>query len=81
VCPKYRRQFEIPIRYRGHSIGSYRLDLLVEDLIVIELKSVERCDRVFEAQLLAYLRAAKKRLGLLINFTLLLKYGIKRVAL
>lgn len=67
---------------KGHEVGEYRIDLLVEDLVVVELKSVERFDPVFEAQILTYLRVTGKKVGLLINFnSRLLVSGIKRYAL
>jgi GxxExxY protein len=79
---KYLRQPLVPIVYKGRTIGEYRLDLLVEDAVVVELKSVERFDPVFEAQVLTYLRVTGKKIGLLINFnSRLLKNGIKRFAL
>ena len=57
----------------------FRLDLLVEDTIIVELKSVEKVQEVHKKQLLTYLRLAKKPLGLLINFNeVLLKDGITR---
>jgi GxxExxY protein len=78
----YKQQLEIPAVYKGRSLGDYRLDLLVEDMVIVEVKSVERFDPVFEAQLLTYLRLTKKRVGLLINFnTRLVKDGIKRFIL
>ncbi|MFI5175519.1 MAG: GxxExxY protein, partial [Terriglobia bacterium] len=68
--------------YKGRSIGEYRLDLMVEDAVVVEIKSVERFDPVFEAQVLTYLRVTGKKIGLLINFnSRLLKDGIKRYIL
>ena len=77
-----KRQVELPVVYKGRSIGKYRLDLLVEDTVVIEVKSVERHDPVFEAQILTYMRLTGKRVGLLINFnSKLLKDGIKRFVL
>ena len=79
---KVKRQVELPVEYKGRSIGTYRLDLLVEDTVVIEVKSVERHDPVFEAQILTYMRLTGKRVGLLINFnSKLLKDGIKRFVL
>ena len=79
---RFARQAPVPIVYKGHTIAQHRLDLLVEDLVVVEVKSVERFDPVFEAQLLTYMRLAKKPLGLLINFNVrLLKAGIKRYVL
>lgn len=72
----------MPLDYKGRPIGEYRIDLLVEDVVVVEIKSVERHDPVFEAQLLTYLKITGKKLGLLINFNpSLLKHGIKRVIL
>ncbi|MCZ7562540.1 MAG: GxxExxY protein [Burkholderiales bacterium] len=76
-----RFRFVIPVRYRDHAIGEFRLDLLVEDAVVIEVKSVERMDPLFDAQLLSYLKLGGYRLGLLLNFrSALLKQGIKRLA-
>lgn len=68
--------------YKNRTIGEYRLDLMVEDQVIVEIKSVERMDAVFEAQLLTYLKITGKHVGLLINFnTHLLKDGIKRMVL
>ena len=79
---KYQRQLAVPVQYKGKTIGECRLDLLVEDAVVLEIKSVERFDPVFEAQILTYLRITGKRVGLLLNFnTRLLKDGIKRYIL
>jgi GxxExxY protein len=71
----------LPIVYKDVSIDvGYRLDLVVEDEIIVELKSVERVHPVHEAQLLSYLKLSKRRLGLLINFNVLhLKDGITRL--
>ena len=79
---KYERQLSLPALYKGQLVGQCRIDLLVEDRIVLEIKSVERYDPVFEAQVLTYLRITSKRLGLLINFNRrLLKDGVKRFIL
>ena len=79
---KFQRQVELPVNYKGKLIGQYRLDLLVEDAVVIEIKSVERHDAIFEAQLLTYMKLTDKKVGLLINFnTKLLKDGVKRFVL
>jgi len=68
--------------YKGKPIGEYRIDLLVENEIVVEIKSVERQDPVFQAQVMTYIKVAGKRIGLLMNFnSRLLKDGIKRVIL
>jgi GxxExxY protein len=65
----FQRQLVIPVSYKGQPIGEHRLDFLVEDAVVVELKSVERFDPIFEAQVLTYLRLAGKRRGLLITST------------
>lgn len=76
------RQFVVPIQYRGRTIGEFRPDMLVNDLVVVEMKSVERFDPVFEAQVLTYLKITNKRVGLLINFnSRLVKDGIRRFIL
>lgn len=78
----YRRQVALPVIYKGRTIGDYRLDLMVEDAVVVEIKSVDRFDPVFEAQILTYLRVSGKKVGLLINFnSRLLRDGIKRFIL
>ena len=78
----YRCEVVVPVEYKGRPIGDYRIDLLVEDTVIVEIKSVERFDPVFEAQVLTYLRVTGKRVGLLINFnSRLLKDGIKRFVL
>ena len=66
---RYKRQVTLHIEYKGEELDAdFRIDILVEDEIIIELKSVEILHPVFEAQLLTYLKLADKRLGLLINF-------------
>jgi GxxExxY protein len=79
----YHRQKEAPIVYESLKIeDGLRLDLLVDDLIIIELKAQENYHPVWEAQLLSYLKLTEKRLGLLINFHVpLMKNGIKRLIL
>lgn len=75
----HQRQVSFPVVYKGKTIGEYRLDLLVADAVVVEIKSVERFDPVFEAQVLTYLRATGKKVGLLINFnSRLLREGVRR---
>ncbi len=77
VC--FARQVPVPVRYKGKTIAECRLDLVVEDRVIVEVKSVERHDPIFEAQILTYLRISGKRVGLLINFnSRLLKDGIRR---
>jgi len=77
---KVQRQVELPIEYKGNILGSkLRLDLLVEDEIIIELKSVEKFAPIHQAQIITYLKLSNKTLGLLINFNeTLLKHGFKR---
>lgn len=66
---KVKRQLEVPVQYKGVPLKSnYRIDLLVEDLIIVELKAVEEISPVFQAQLLTYMKLLKKPKGLLINF-------------
>ncbi len=73
------RQPIFPVMYKGQVIGEYRLDLVVENLVVVEIKSVERFDPIFEAQVLTYLKVTGKKIGLLMNFnSRLLRDGIKR---
>jgi GxxExxY protein len=77
------RQKPLPVHYKGKILDcGYRLDLVVEGKILLELKSVEKLLPIHEAQLLTYLRLSGIRTGLLINFnTPLLKDGIKRMSL
>ena len=77
---RFERQKNIPINYKGTLIDAgYRLDFLIEDQVVVELKAVEKMLTVHEAQLITYLKHSNKRIGLLINFNVpLLKDGITR---
>ena len=78
----YKRQLEIPILYKNYKIGKHRLDLIVDNKIILELKAVDNINPIFEAQLLSYLKISGYKLGLLINFNeRLLKDGIKRIIL
>ena len=79
----FKRQVPVPIRYREKELSAgYRLDLLVEDTAIVELKAVEELHAIYKFQLLTYLKHARKPTGLLINFNVpLLKNGIERVAL
>lgn len=76
-----RSQVTLPVHYDGEVIDiGYRLDLLVEDKVIVELKAAEKLLPIHEAQLLSYLKLSNKQLGLLINFNVLhLKDGIKRM--
>lgn len=78
-----RRQVEIPIVYDGIVFDEgLRLDLLVEDLVIVETKAIEQVNPVWVAQVLSHLKLTNKRLGYLINFNVpLIKDGIKRIIL
>jgi GxxExxY protein len=78
---KVERQKSWPISYDGIRLDAgLRLDMLVEDKVIVELKAVEQMNLLFEAQLLTYLKLTGMRVGLLINFNVpLLKDGIKRL--
>ena len=65
---KFERQKNLDVVYKNETIGEFKIDLLVENQIVLELKSVDRHDPIFEAQLLSYMKLGNYRLGLLINF-------------
>lgn len=73
-------QLPVPILYDGQKLeAGFRLDMLVEDRVIVELKSVENMNPVYEAQIMTYLRLSGKRLGYLMNFNVKhLKDGIKR---
>ena len=79
---RFERQVPLPVVYKGVKLDrGYRMDIVVEGLIVLEIKAVEILIPVHEAQLLSYLKLYDKRLGLLLNFHIpLLKDGIKRIA-
>lgn len=78
---RFEQQKVLPVKYKGVYVEcGYRLDLVVEDLVIVELKSIDKLTPVHEAQLLSYLRLSGKPAGLLINFNVkLLKQGIKRL--
>lgn len=79
---KVEKNVRVPVAYRGKPIGDYFIDILVEDSVILELKSVERHDPVFEAQILSYMRLTSKKTGLLINFnSKMVKDGIQRFVL
>lgn len=77
------RQIAVPITYGDISLDEgFRLDLLVENSVIIELKATENSNPLWQAQILSYLRLANKKLGFLINFnTPLFKNGIQRFAI
>ena len=76
-----QQQVTLPIEYDGVKLDAgYRIDLLVEDAVIVELKAVSKMNPIFEAQLLSYLKLSKREVGLLINFHVPhLKDGIKRI--
>ena len=79
----YERQKELPIEYKGITLDcGYRLDMVVANSLILELKACEKSEPIHEAQLLTYLRLTGIKWGLLINFNVpVLKEGIKRLAL
>jgi GxxExxY protein len=77
----FGRQVPLPVVYKGINLDcGYKLDVIVEDSVIIEVKAVDRLIAIHEAQLLSYLRMLDKRVGLLLNFhSTVLKNGIKRI--
>jgi GxxExxY protein len=77
----FENQVELPVAYKGVKLDTgYRMDLVVNKLIVVELKVVEKLEAIHEAQLLTYLKLSNYWLGLLINFNVVqLRFGIKRL--
>ena len=77
------QQKALPVKYRGVKVDcGYRIDLLAEGKVIIELKAVERLEPIHEAQLLSYLKLSGCKVGLLINFNVkVLKNGIRRLVL
>ncbi|HVX89510.1 MAG TPA: GxxExxY protein [Gemmatimonadales bacterium] len=64
----YHAEREVPLSFGGEAVGSYRLDLVVEDTVLVELKAVRRFEELHFAQVRAYLKAAQLHVGLLLNF-------------
>ena len=79
----FERQVSLPVNYKGAAVDAgYRLDFLVSDLVVVELKAVDVLLPIHEVQVLTYLKLSRKKLGMLVNFnTARLREGIKRVVL
>lgn len=79
----YERQTPLSLRYKGSSVGEARLDYLVDERLIVELKAVESFHPIHQAQVINYLKASRHKLGLLINFnvTKLTDGGIKRIVL
>jgi len=78
---KVKTQVALPVIYDGLRLDAgYRIDVLVEDAVIVELKSIESLHPIHEAQVISYLKLSGKKIGLLINFNVkLLKSGIKRL--
>jgi GxxExxY protein len=78
---KVEQQKPLPIVYKSVQLDAgYRLDLLIEDKVIVEIKSIDSIAPIHEAQLLSYLRLSEKKAGLIINFNVkVLRYGIRRL--
>ncbi len=79
----FRAEVDLPAQYKGIKLDcGYRIDLVVDDKIILELKTVDQLSKIHEAQLMTYLKLSKKRLGFLLNFKVpVMKNGVKRMAL
>jgi len=79
----FKRQVNLPLTYKGKSLKEgYRLDVLVDDSLIIELKAIEAIEPIHEAQLLTYLKLTELKRGLILNFNVpLMRDGIKRMVL
>ena len=79
----FKLQFPLPVNYKNIKLDcGYRMDLLVDDKLVVELKSVDKITGVHQSQILTYMKLSEMKTGLLINFNVeLLKSGIKRFVL
>jgi GxxExxY protein len=77
----FQRQVHLPVIYKGLKLDCvYKMDLVVEDAVIVEIKAIDDLAAIHKAQLLTYLKAADKRVGLLINFNVpVLKNGLKRM--
>ena len=78
----HQKQTPVAVQYKGQQVGEGRIDLLVEDRLVVELKTVEALSDLHLAQVISYLKAKQLKTGLLINFNVpVLKNGLKRISL
>ena len=78
----FARQVPVAVDYKGRKIGESRLDLLVGESLIVELKAVEALAPIHSAQVISYLKATRRHLGLLINFNVpVLREGLKRIVL
>jgi GxxExxY protein len=82
-CLRYDRQKPLPVIYKGRKLDcGYRLDVVVENSIILELKACEKIEPIYEAQLLTYLKLSGLHLGLILNFNVtMMRDGIKRMVL
>jgi len=80
---EFKRQLAVPIVYDGVTLDAgLRLDLLVEDCVIVEVKAVDKMNPLFEAQVMTYLKLTKRRVGLLFNFNVeMIRDGIQRIVL
>ena len=80
---KYQRQVSIPLEYKGFNLDcSFRIDVLVEDTVVLELKVIEKILPIHKAQILTYMKLSGKSIGLILNFNeVSLKNGLTRLVL
>ena len=78
---RFERQKHLPAAYKGFDLDcGYRIDILVDRLVIVELKAVEKLQPLYEAQLLTYLKISQLWLGMLLNFNVpIMKHGIKRI--
>jgi GxxExxY protein len=78
-----KRQVVLPVTYKGLTLEqAYRIDILVEDQVIVEIKAIDRLVELHEAQLLTYLRLSKLHTGLILNFEVpMMKLGIRRMVL
>jgi GxxExxY protein len=78
---RYQRQQELPVHYKGRALDlNYRMDVVVEQALVVELKAVDALQPIHDAQLITYLKLSGIPLGLLVNFNVpILKHGIRRL--
>jgi GxxExxY protein len=77
---RFERERAVAVHYRGHAIPGQRVDLIVENAVLVELKAATRTDPMLEAKVISYLRTTGLRLGLVLNFnSRTLKEGIKRI--
>ena len=82
IGTSFVRQLSVPVLFRGHVVGTYRADLVVENRVVVEIKSVEKLAGVHQAQLLAYMRVLRMPTGLLLNFYgEVLRTGVRRLSI